>query len=113
MIRCIASRALGDASKIGQSRAEQATDGPLRSLSGPHCALCRRRDIRAVDRHCPGVFASGFANNFGADFCVAGAQKSVNALAVMFYPTSVRSTGVGWALGIGRLGAILGRMLGG
>jgi AAHS family 4-hydroxybenzoate transporter-like MFS transporter len=50
---------------------------------------------------------------FGAGFCVSGAQKSVNALAVIFYPTHVRSTGVGWALGIGRFGSILGPVLAG
>ena len=30
-----------------------------------------------------------------------------------FYPTSVRSTGVGWALGIGRVGSIIGPLVGG
>jgi MFS transporter, AAHS family, 4-hydroxybenzoate transporter len=50
---------------------------------------------------------------FGAGFCVSGAQKSINALAVIFYPTRMRSTGVGWALGIGRFGSILGPVVGG
>ena len=50
---------------------------------------------------------------FCAGFCVSGAQKSVNALAVLFYPVSMRSTGVGWALGIGRFGSILGPVVGG
>ncbi len=50
---------------------------------------------------------------FGAGFCVSGGQKSINALAVIFYPTQVRSTGVGWALGIGRFGSILGPVLAG
>jgi MFS transporter, AAHS family, 4-hydroxybenzoate transporter len=50
---------------------------------------------------------------FAAGFCVSGGQKSVNALAVIFYPTYVRSTGVGWALGIGRFGSILGPVLAG
>lgn len=50
---------------------------------------------------------------FFAGFCVSGAQKSINALAVIFYPTKVRSTGVGWALGIGRFGSILGPVLAG
>jgi MFS transporter, AAHS family, 4-hydroxybenzoate transporter len=31
----------------------------------------------------------------------------------VIYPTAVRSTGVGWALGIGRIGAIIGPVLGG
>ncbi len=50
---------------------------------------------------------------FGAGFCVSGAQKSINALAVIYYPTRMRSTGVGWALGIGRFGSILGPVVGG
>jgi len=50
---------------------------------------------------------------FGAGFCDSGGQKSINALAVIFYPTQVRSTGVGWALGIGRFGSILGPVLAG
>jgi len=36
-----------------------------------------------------------------------------NALAADFYPTPIRSTGVGWALGVGRVGSILGPILGG
>ncbi|MFZ9585081.1 MAG: MFS transporter [Pseudohongiellaceae bacterium] len=50
---------------------------------------------------------------FCAGFCVSGAQKSVNALAVLYYPVDMRSTGVGWALGIGRFGSILGPVVGG
>jgi AAHS family 4-hydroxybenzoate transporter-like MFS transporter len=45
---------------------------------------------------------------FLSGFCVSGGQKSVIALAAVFYPTEIRSTGVGWALGIGRLGGIAG-----
>ncbi len=36
-----------------------------------------------------------------------------NALAAAFYPTSNRSTGVSWALGIGRTGSIVGSVVGG
>ena len=50
---------------------------------------------------------------FGAGFCVVGGQNSANALAAIFYPTPMRSTGVGWSLGIGRIGAIVGPLLGG
>jgi AAHS family 4-hydroxybenzoate transporter-like MFS transporter len=48
------------------------------------------------------------AATFCAGFFVAGAQKSANALAVVFYPSAIRSSGVGWALGIGRVGSIAG-----
>jgi MFS transporter, AAHS family, 4-hydroxybenzoate transporter len=40
-------------------------------------------------------------------------QVTANALAAAYYPTYVRATGVGWALGIGRIGAILGPAIGG
>lgn len=48
---------------------------------------------------------------FLSGFCVSGGQKSAIALAALFYPPAVRSTGVGWALGIGRIGGIGGPML--
>lgn len=44
---------------------------------------------------------------------VVGAQPSLNALAGSFYPTYLRSTGVGWALGIGRAGSIVGPVMAG
>jgi MFS transporter, AAHS family, 4-hydroxybenzoate transporter len=44
---------------------------------------------------------------------VQGAQAGLNALVAEFYPTAIRSTGVGWALGIGRIGSIVGPILGG
>jgi len=48
---------------------------------------------------------------FCAGFCISGGQKSVIALAAIFYPAPIRSTGVGWALGVGRLGGIGGPLL--
>jgi MFS transporter, AAHS family, 4-hydroxybenzoate transporter len=50
---------------------------------------------------------------FAAGFCVVGGQIAANALTAGFYPTSVRATGVGWALGIGRIGSIVGPLVGG
>ena len=50
---------------------------------------------------------------FVAGWCVIGAQPGVNAFAAMFYPTYLRSTGIGWALGFGRIGAIVGPVIGG
>lgn len=51
------------------------------------------------------VFTSGVA--------VIGGQTASNALAADLYPTAIRSTGVGWALGVGRVGSVLGPILGG
>ena len=50
---------------------------------------------------------------FCAGFCISGGQKSVIALAAVYYPVNLRSTGVGWALGIGRLGGIAGPLVAG
>jgi AAHS family 4-hydroxybenzoate transporter-like MFS transporter len=50
---------------------------------------------------------------FAAGIGVIGAQTGANSLAAESYPTSIRSTGVGWALGIGRIGSIVGPVLGG
>ena len=71
------------------------------------------------------VFAVGAIGQFGhsvvlvaaaiftAGFCMVGGQIAANALAATFYPTSIRATGVGWALGIGRIGSIVGPLVGG
>jgi MFS transporter, AAHS family, 4-hydroxybenzoate transporter len=48
------------------------------------------------------------AASFGSGFCTSGVQKGGNALSIYFYPVALRSTGLGWGLGIGRIGAILG-----
>ncbi len=48
-----------------------------------------------------------------AGLCVLGAQFGNNAAAGLLYPTQFRSKGVGWALGIGRFGSVVGPLLGG
>ena len=50
---------------------------------------------------------------FASGFCIVGGQIASNALTATFYPTVIRSTGVGWALGIGRIGSIVGPLVGG
>jgi AAHS family 4-hydroxybenzoate transporter-like MFS transporter len=50
---------------------------------------------------------------FASGFCIVGGQIASNALTANFYPTAIRSTGVGWALGIGRIGSIVGPLVGG
>jgi AAHS family 4-hydroxybenzoate transporter-like MFS transporter len=49
----------------------------------------------------------------GAGMCIIGGQSFINVLSATIYPTAVRSTGVGWALGVGRVGAIIGPVVGG
>jgi MFS transporter, AAHS family, 4-hydroxybenzoate transporter len=50
---------------------------------------------------------------FLAGFGVPGSQAGLNALAATYYPTDLRSTGVGSGLGIGRIGSIVGPLVGG
>lgn len=42
-----------------------------------------------------------------------GAQMCTVAFCASFYDTSLRATGVGWAIGVGRVGAIVGPVVGG
>jgi MFS transporter, AAHS family, 4-hydroxybenzoate transporter len=57
----------------------------------------------------PGLLGLVFLVGLG----LSGSQMGMNALSGSAYPPSVRSTGSGWALGIGRVGTILGPLFGG
>ncbi len=48
---------------------------------------------------------------FIAGSCIVGGQPTINALSGSYYPTYLRSTGIGWGLGVGRAGAIVGPWL--
>ena len=50
---------------------------------------------------------------FAVGFFVVGGQFGAIALSGAVYPTAIRSTGVGWALAIGRVGSIGGPLVGG
>jgi MFS transporter, AAHS family, 4-hydroxybenzoate transporter len=50
---------------------------------------------------------------FLAGFCVLGLQFGLNATPGMIYPTSCRANGAGFAFGVGRVGAVLGPIVGG
>ncbi len=54
-----------------------------------------------------------FAIVFVAGWCIVGGQPGLNALSATYYPTYLRSTGVGAGLGIGRAGGIVGPYAGG
>jgi AAHS family benzoate transporter-like MFS transporter len=42
-----------------------------------------------------------------------GTQNLLNSYVTSYYPGTVRATGIGWSLGVGRLGGILGPSIGG
>src|SRR3984885_10892805 len=50
---------------------------------------------------------------FFAGYGVAGGQTAINALSATYYPTDLRATGIGAGLGVGRIGAIIGPVVGG
>ena len=70
----------------------------------------------------PAVASIGFAGltsqtallvaEFLAGFCVLGIQTGINVAGALIYPTSLRANGSGWELGIGRIGSIVGPLLG-
>lgn len=57
--------------------------------------------------------AGAMAVAFLLGTAIYGGFNSFYALAVGFYPSAIRSTGIGWAMGVGRIGAAFGPMLGG
>jgi AAHS family 4-hydroxybenzoate transporter-like MFS transporter len=59
------------------------------------------------------AFALMMTITFVLGFVVQGAQGGLSAVAATFYPISIRSTGIGWCLGVGRVGSIVGPMIGG
>ncbi|RHW36123.1 MFS transporter [Lysinibacillus yapensis] len=50
---------------------------------------------------------------FIAGATTTGTQINTNAYVSQYYPSGIRSTGVGWELGIGRIGGMLGPVIGG
>jgi AAHS family 4-hydroxybenzoate transporter-like MFS transporter len=90
--------------------------GPAMDRLGPHrsLAVVYFAGVAFVALMGPAISAAPWVlvvAAFCAGFCISGGQKSVIALAAIFYPAPIRSTGVGWALGIGRLGGIGGPLL--
>ncbi|WP_144114156.1 MFS transporter [Paraburkholderia sp. BCC1886] len=54
-----------------------------------------------------------YLTSFVAGAFSIGAQMCTVALCAVFYETGLRATGIGWAMGIGRTGAIAGPVMGG
>ena len=56
--------------------------------------------------------AALLTTTFFAGFLVLGIQSGINVVGAMIYPTSLRANGSGWQLGIGRIGSIVGPLVG-
>lgn len=50
---------------------------------------------------------------FIVGFCVFGAQLNLSAISAIYYPIYMRSTGIGWSMGMGRFGSVIGPAIGG
>ena len=50
---------------------------------------------------------------FGAGIGTGGSQIGINALSAAYYPTASRATGVSWANAVGRIGSVVGSLVGG
>lgn len=91
--------------------------GRLIDKTNPYAVLAATYAMGGVFVACIGLSAAGamllMSVTFCAGFCIVGAQISANALAANYYPTAMRATGVGWALGVGRIGSVVGPVVGG
>lgn len=93
------------------------TEGWVMSSCGAYATLLAQFTVSALLIGSLAFLTRSFAIMMTVTFvlgvAVQGAQAGLDALAAIFYPTTVRSTGVGWALGVGRVGSIVGPAIGG
>jgi MFS transporter, AAHS family, 4-hydroxybenzoate transporter len=57
--------------------------------------------------------ATLMAMSFCIGICIVGGQIATFTHTARFYPTAMRSTGIGWSMGIGRIGGIVGPLIAG
>jgi MFS transporter, AAHS family, 4-hydroxybenzoate transporter len=92
-------------------------EGPLLNLMAASWLLVVEFGLCAALMASLGLMTSSFllvgVLAFLLGLFVTGAQAGINVLAASFYPTSIRSTGLGWALGVGRIGSIVGPLVAG
>ncbi len=83
--------------------------GPL-AIAGMMLSAC----VALAAFGLPGLTATMLmAISFAVGFCVSGLQLALNAVPSLIYPTAYRANGTGWAIAVGRLGAVAGPLLGG
>ncbi|MFM0246078.1 MFS transporter [Paraburkholderia sediminicola] len=91
--------------------------GPLMDRFGFYRVLAFSFLVATISVSCVGLpdLSTGlrFAVVLISGICIVGGQPAVNALTATLYPTSLRATGVGWSLGIGRAGSIIGPVVAG
>ncbi len=70
-------------------------------------SLCLTALAMAAFGYATGALGLAFVAAFGIGVFIFGGMAGLYSFAPIIYPAAVRSTGMGWAIGIGRLGAIL------
>jgi AAHS family 4-hydroxybenzoate transporter-like MFS transporter len=90
---------------------------PLVDRFGPQRVLATAFLSAALSVGILGLAGTSVALTLAISFILGigtvGAQNCNNGVAAKFYPTSIRATGVGWALAVGRIGSIVGPSVGG
>ncbi len=99
------------------SFAGSASVGRLMDRFGRYVVLIPAYVLAALATGVLGFSTATFATAASAitlsGFFAGASQTGVIALAAVAYPVAIRSTGVGWAMAIGRIGAAVGPILGG
>ncbi len=83
--------------------------GPLRALAAMGVLSLAGLAVLIASLHvaAPILLAAALLAGVG----IGGSQKGMTSAASLFYPPAIRATGLGWALGIGRTGAVAGPLL--
>ncbi|MGF6902385.1 MFS transporter [Paraburkholderia sp. GAS348] len=84
--------------------------GPTRVIGCAYLAGAMAISAIGLVGWSPGLL---YLTSFVAGAFSIGAQMCTVALCAVFYETGLRATGIGWAMGIGRTGAIAGPVMGG
>jgi MFS transporter, AAHS family, 4-hydroxybenzoate transporter len=91
--------------------------GLLMDRYNPHVVLCCSYALAACFIMMLGFSTASVAllviSVFGAGIGTGGSQIGINALSAAFYPTASRATGVSWSNAVGRIGSVVGSMVGG
>ncbi len=91
--------------------------GPVIARFGPERVLATSLVIGAIciavvaKANLPPIATMAVLALAGGGFI--GSQLGLNGFCASIYPAATRSTGIGWALGVGRLGGIVGPIVGG
>jgi MFS family permease len=73
------------------------------------CAAVAMVVFGSLQLDAPAIVALAFV----IGFLLQGGFNGIYPLGTRLYPAEIRSTGIGWTMGVGRIGAVLGPLVGG